>query len=746
MPSAQLVNASVEDPTTVNLTSTTIFTLTATSTATTCSNTDAVTIGISGGALSSTPTATPGTVCAGATVQLAAGAGGGSGTYTYSWTSVPAGFTSTSASPTVTPSVNTTYNVAVNDGFSTVNSNVSVIVNALPAQPTITAGGPTTFCAGGSVTLTSSAGSTYLWSTGATTASINVTTAGSYTVQVTNAAGCQSIASAATTVTVNALPAQPTITASGPTTFCIGGSVTLTSSAGSTYLWSTGATTQSINVTAAGSYTVRITNAAGCQSVPSAATTVIVNALPVVNAGTDRTIPNGTSTTINATVTGAGPFTYSWTPSAQLVNASVEDPTTVNLTSTTIFTLTATSTATSCSNTDAVTIGISGGPLSSTPTATPGTLCAGATVQLAAAASGGSGTYTYSWTSVPAGFTSTAASPTVTPSVNTTYYVAVNDGFSTVNSNVSVTVNALPSQPTITAEGPTTFCSGGSVTLTSSLGSTYLWSTGATTQSIIVTVAGNYTVRVTNASGCFSVSSSPVNIPVPPATPAAPTVGTITQPSFSVLTGSVVLSGLPATGIWTLTRNDGITLQGSGTSRTVSGLQPGTYTFTVTSDAGCTSLPTANITINAPPGAPNLVINNPATICSNQTTDLTAPAVTAGSDENLTYTYWLNAAATLPYATPAAATAGTYYISGTTTAGYSTIKPVVVTADQLPVPNAGPDQTLDYLFVTTLMADHLLPGTGIWSVLAGTGELFNSAAAITKLTASHLAEMNSVGQ
>jgi len=63
----------------------------------------------------------------------------------------------------------------------------------------------------------------------------------------------------ATTVTVNALPAAPTITASGPTTFCIGGSVTLTSSAGTSYLWSTGATTQSINVTTSGSYTVRIT-------------------------------------------------------------------------------------------------------------------------------------------------------------------------------------------------------------------------------------------------------------------------------------------------------------------------------------------------------------------------------------------------------------------------------------------------------------------------------------------------------
>ena len=64
---------------------------------------------------------------------------------------------------------------------------------------------------------------------------------------------------------------QPTITASGPTTFCNGGSVTLTASAGTSYLWSNGATTQSITVTNAGSYTVTV------DAVASAATVVTVN-------------------------------------------------------------------------------------------------------------------------------------------------------------------------------------------------------------------------------------------------------------------------------------------------------------------------------------------------------------------------------------------------------------------------------------------------------------------------------------
>ena len=63
------------------------------------------------------------------------------------------------------------------------------------------------------------------------------------------------------------------------------------------------------------------------------------------------------------------------------------------------------------------------------PTATPSTLCAGGSTQLSAGASGGSGSYTYSWSSNPAGFTSALANPTVTPAVNTTYTVVVNDGY-----------------------------------------------------------------------------------------------------------------------------------------------------------------------------------------------------------------------------------------------------------------------------------------------------------------------------
>ncbi len=81
-------------------------------------------------------------------------------------------------------------------------------------------------------------------------------------------------------------------------------------------------------------------------------------------------------------------------------------------------------------------------------------------------------------------------------------------------------------------------------------------------------------------------------------------VATIIQPSCTVATGSVVLSGLPASGTWTLTRTgtSSATTTGTGTSTTISGLATGTYNFTVF-DGTCTSLP-ANVVINVQPGTP----------------------------------------------------------------------------------------------------------------------------------------------
>ncbi|MEI8204693.1 MAG: GEVED domain-containing protein, partial [Bacteroidota bacterium] len=78
-------------------------------------------------------------------------------------------------------------------------------------------------------------------------------------------------------------------------------------------------------------------------------------------------------------------------------------------------------------------------------------------------------------------------------------------------------------------------------------------------------------------------------------TPATPLVGTITQPTCETLGGSVVLSDLPALGNWTIQPGN---ISGTGTSTTISGLAAGTYNFTLTNIAGCTSAASANVLIN----------------------------------------------------------------------------------------------------------------------------------------------------
>jgi len=333
--------------------------------------------------------------------------------------------------------------------------------------------------------------------------------------------------------------------------------------------------------------------------------------------------------------------------------------------------------------------------------------------------------------------TGSGATTTISAIISGTYTFTVTNASGCMsNASDELIINAQPATPSAPSVGtitpPACSVSTGSVALMG-LPSTGTWTltrypgavaiTGTGTNTIIHELpTGTYNYSVTSAAGCTSVLSANILIPSQPATPSAPVVGLVTQPDFLVQTGSVELSGLPGNGIWTLIRYPGdVTTSGTGIKTTIFDLLPGTYSFAVTNPAGCISDTSSVVTINAVPGDPVLIITNPATVCFPATVDLTASEVTTGSDPNLTYTYWENEAATIPYNNPAVSTAGTYYIKATTTAGFSTVKPVIVTADQRPIADAGPDQSLDYVFVTNLDAK-LDFGTGVWSKVSGSYE------------------------
>ena len=150
-------------------------------------------------------------------------------------------------------------------------------INTLPSVTVSVSAG--TICVGESTTITASGASTYSWSNGETGSSITVspTTTTLFTATGTDSNGCTS--SGSTTITVNALP---TVEITGTLTYCAGGSTTLTATAGlSSYLWSTGATTQAITVSTAGSYTVTGTDSNGCSATSTAST---VTELPLDSA------------------------------------------------------------------------------------------------------------------------------------------------------------------------------------------------------------------------------------------------------------------------------------------------------------------------------------------------------------------------------------------------------------------------------------------------------------------------------
>jgi gliding motility-associated-like protein len=146
--------------------------------------------------------------------------------------------------------------------------------------------------------------------------------------------------------------------------------------------------------------------------------------------------------------------------------------------------------------------------------------------------------------------------------------------------------------------------SSGSWTITRSPGDVTTTGSGASTTISNLNV-GTYTFKVTNSSGCISPSSGNVVISSQSVIPLAPVIGTISAPTCTLPTGSVLLSGLPSSGSWTLTRYPGnVVTTGTGISTTVSGIPAGVFNYTVANSSGCVSAMSANVNIPLPPNAP----------------------------------------------------------------------------------------------------------------------------------------------
>jgi hypothetical protein len=259
--------------------------------------------------------------CQGATASaLTATATSGNSLY---WNLNATGGTAASSAPTPSTASAGSYTYYVSQynaaGDESPRASINVTVNALPSTPTINAGGPTSFCTGGNVVLTSSQATGNVWSSSEVSQAITVSSTGVYTVTYTDNNGC-SATSAATSVNVSNAPI-PTINATA-TEACSGETIVLTASTSDSYLWSNGATTQTINVTASDDFTVTTTNADACDGVgTSDAITITFGTTPTA-AGSFST--SGNIVTFTNTSTSA--TSYSW-DFGDFTNSSAAAPT-----------------------------------------------------------------------------------------------------------------------------------------------------------------------------------------------------------------------------------------------------------------------------------------------------------------------------------------------------------------------------------------------------------------------------------
>jgi hypothetical protein len=384
-------------------------------------------------------------------------------------------------------------------------------------QFTANAGNDVSICPGASTNLSASGTGavSYAWTptTGLSNPSIanpvaTPATTTTYVVAVTNGNGCTDTDTVI--VTVVPLP-TPSITPDGPTTFCTGNSVKLTSVTAPFYKWSTSAadTLQSITVSTSGTYSVTIRNSLGCTASTSIAVTV--NPLPMVDAG-----PNA-SVCINKKIqlTATGALTYSWKPGKTLSDSTISNPF-VTPTVTTTYTVTGTDSK-GCKASDSVVITALALPLADAGKDT--SICEKSVVMLKGTISN-----TCVWRPGTTLSDSTIATPLATP-LQTTTYTLTATALNGCSNTDSVKITMLP-LPLINAGLDRSVCKNTNVGLQASGGIFYTWRPGKTLNDSTIenpvaapTVTTTYTVTGKGANGCENKDSIRITVWPLPAVP-----------------------------------------------------------------------------------------------------------------------------------------------------------------------------------------------------------------------------------
>ena len=521
----------------------------------------------------------------------------------YTWAGLPSGASFTTPNGTTASSITVNWGTAPQGTYTLTvtpsnacggtGTTQTVSVTILPPPVPVTISDPASLCSGETIILTSSYASGNTWSPGgAATPSINVTTAGTYTVSV--AAACGTV-TASYAIALNPAPAIQSVT--NTPISCFGandGTITVNSAdTGLEYStdginWQTNSTFSNL---APGTYTLQVRNANGCTITLSPVQLTQPNAV-TANASNTGPYCTGAVIVLNGTTSSAGTPSFSWTGQNGYTSIA-QDPT--DATEAGAYNLVVS--VNGCTSlVSSTTVIIRTAPVASASNTGP--YCAGAALQLNSTAAS-PGTFSYSW-SGPNGFTSTAQDP-ANASLEGTYQVIITEnGCASAPASTTIVINPLPDAQ---AGYNAPFCTGSALQLNGTTSSTgtisYAWTgpngyTAAVQHPTDATAAGTYTLTVT-ASGC---TGSPASVTVISEAPAlqVSNAGPFCEGTPVQLNSS---TPVPGTIIYSWTGPNGYT---SSLQNPSDATQGGIYSVVISVN-NCTNLASTVVTVNPNPTA-----------------------------------------------------------------------------------------------------------------------------------------------